>query len=212
MKKSKVLLLMLCTVALSVGVTFGTLAYLTDTEAVTNTFTVGQVHISLDEADVKPDGTYETDKTARVIENEYHLIPGHTYIKDPTIYVGNDSEECYLFVKVENGIKNIETTDAAKTVAGQMAAKGWVEIDANKHIYVLDKNGDKTYTVFKGAEVVVFDNFTIAGDGVNNDDIAKYDTEKNQTVIEVTAYAIQAAGFDNANLAWEAYAAQHPNP
>ena len=236
MKKSKALLLALCAAALSVGVTFGTLAYLTDTEAVTNTFTVGQVHISLDEAKVNEKGqplkgetvVKEVKDADRVTENKYRLIPGQTYTKDPTIYVSNDSEECYLFVKVENGIAAIE--DETKSVANQMESKGWVKIDGNgdgkvtdaDNVYALAKGKDApdfTYTVFGGAEVVVFDEFTIDGEKTVNVeegktapadkfDIAEY---KNAKII-VTAYAIQAAGFDNANLAWEAYAAQHPNP
>ena len=85
MKKSKVLLLLLCTVALSMAAAFGTLAYLTDSEAVTNTFTVGQVHISLDETDVDASGVKDGD--TRVKANTYHLIPGQTYTKECTVTV-----------------------------------------------------------------------------------------------------------------------------
>ena len=204
MKKSKVLLLLLCTVALSMAAAFGTLAYLTDSEAVTNTFTVGQVHISLDETDVDTSGV--KDGNTRVKANTYHLIPGQTYTKDPTIHVDANSEECYLFVKVENGIAAIE--DQSKSVEAQMEKLGWVKIDDTNHIYALAKSKDGVvdykYTVFKGANVEVFKTFTING-AVTNAQIAEYA----QKEIVVTAYAIQAAGFDNAKLAWEAYAAQN---
>ena len=183
-KRNKILGLMVGAVAL-VGVSImGTMAYLTSTDNVENTFTVGNVAITLDEADVKTDGTYESDD--RVKANEYHLIPGHTYIKDPTIHVSSDSEKCWLFVKVENGILSIE--DSNNTIAAQMTAKGWTEIDTTNHIYA--------YRDIANAKdnIVVFDGFKISGTA----DVSSYGTAK----IAVTAYAIQADGFDTANAAW----------
>ena len=94
--KTKALALALCAVLLVVTTVFVTMAFLTSKDSVKNTFTVGKVTITLDEADVKNDGTYESNKEARVDTNEYKLIPGHTYIKDPTIHVADDSEECWL--------------------------------------------------------------------------------------------------------------------
>ena len=193
--RSKALLLSLCAVLLVAASVLGTMAYLTDSETVTNTFTVGQVHLTLDEADVKPDGTYKTDKSARVIENEYHLIPGHTYIKDPTVHVDANSEDCYLFVKVENGIAAIETKETGKTIADQMTELNWVKVDGIdvNDLYVLVKGSENPYAVSKGANVVVFENFTIDGNSVDNDLIAKY----TEAEITVTAYAVQKAGFEN---------------
>ena len=119
----KVLILALCAVLLVSISVMGTMAYLTSKDSVTNTFTVGKVAINLDEADVKTDGTYEKDVNTRVEDgNAYHLLPGHSYIKDPTIHVASDSENAWLFVKVENGISAIE--DSTNTIAAQMAAIG----------------------------------------------------------------------------------------
>ena len=89
MKRSKVLLTLLCAVALVVTSVFGTLAYLTDNEKVTNTFTVGLVDITLEETDIKSGGKTTTG-------NAYHLLPGHTYTKDPTVTVEAPSEDCYV--------------------------------------------------------------------------------------------------------------------
>lgn len=102
--KHKALLLSMCAVLLVAASVFGTLAYLTDSEAVKNTFTVGSVGLSLDEAKVNPDGTYVTDHDNRVQKNEYHLLPGHTYYKDPTVTVDAGSEDAYvrMIVTVEN--------------------------------------------------------------------------------------------------------------
>ncbi|MBQ2887844.1 MAG: hypothetical protein IJE29_02835 [Firmicutes bacterium] len=195
--KNKVLLLMMCAVVLVAGSIFGTLAYLADNDAVTNTFTVGQVHMKLDEAKVEPDGAYVTDKSNRVTENEYHLIPGHTYIKDPTVHISDDSEDCYLFVKVENGIEDIETDEECRTIASQMERLDWAAVEGVDNVYVLAKGGADKYAVSGGADVVVFESFTIDGETVDNDKIAEYDTMQHETVIRVTAYAVQAAGFEN---------------
>ena len=48
--RSKALLLTLCAVLLVAASVLGTAAYLTSTESVTNTFSVGQVKITMDEA------------------------------------------------------------------------------------------------------------------------------------------------------------------
>ena len=192
----KVLILALCAVLLVSISVMGTMAYLTSQASVNNTFTVGKVAITLDEADVKTDGTYETTKDARVDKNEYHLLPGHEYIKDPTIHVGSDSEDCWLFVKVENSIAAIE--DSSNTIAAQMAAKGWAPIAEGSNVYcreTANKAGDN---------VVVFENFKIAGtadvSGYASKDAEGKDTGK---AIVVTAYAVQADGFKTAAQAWK---------
>ena len=100
----KSILVVLSVLALVAASVFGTLAYLTDTDQATNTFTVGQVGLKLDEKDVD-DSTPDKDRDTA---NKYHLLPGHTYVKDPTVHVDADSEDCYLFVTVANGIADIE--------------------------------------------------------------------------------------------------------
>lgn len=196
----KALALVLCAVMLVAASVFGTLAYLTDTDAVTNTFTVGNVKITLDEAKVTPAGVIDGD--SRVTGNEYHLIPGHTYVKDPTVHVDANSEDCYVFVKVTNNISDIEIvaddeTEGTETIAEQMTQKGWTLISDGVYYYkdVVSKNQD----------VVVFDNFTIAGTVAN----AKL-AENTSDTVEIIAYAIQAEGFDTATDAWNAYKTQNP--
>lgn len=97
--RSKALLLSLCAVALVVATVFGTMAYLTSTDKVVNTFTVGNVQIKLDEAKVNTDGT-RVELAERVKGNSYKLLPGHTYTKDPTVTVLKGSEESYVRLKV----------------------------------------------------------------------------------------------------------------
>lgn len=189
MKKSKAILMALCAVLLVAASVMGTLAYLTSTDTVTNTFTVGNVAITMDELDVdNSTTTAERDK-----ENAYKLLPGHTFTKDPTIHVASTSEDCYLFVKVVNEIAAIEAadTETTKTIATQMAAKGWAVVDADNGIYVYGTAAAPT-AVSANGDVVVFENFTISGD-VTNTQLAAYDGE----TIVVTAYAVQKDGFEN---------------
>jgi len=79
----------------------GTLAYFTDTtENVENTFTMGKVALTLDEAKVGEDGKVIPGED-RVQENDYtntNMVPGYVYDKDPTIHVDEESEDAYLFL------------------------------------------------------------------------------------------------------------------
>lgn len=96
--KSKAPLMTLCAVLLVAASVLGTMAYLTSTDEVENTFTVGNVKITLDEAKVNADGTLSGNE--RVKGNEYKLMPGHTYLKDPTVTVKAPSVDSYVRMKV----------------------------------------------------------------------------------------------------------------
>ena len=181
---SKALLLSLCAVLLVTASVLGTMAYLTSQDQVVNTFTVGNVAITLDEKDVDNSTPGENDRDKA---NAYKLMPGHNYEKDPIVHVDANSEDCYLFVKVVNEIANIE---AEKTVAQQMTEKGWVAVDAANGIYVYTTDKTNPAVVTKGSNITVFENFTIAGN-VDNTTLATYADK----TITVNAYAIQADGF-----------------
>lgn len=93
-KKSKALLLCAGAVTLVAGSVLGTLAFLTDTEEAINTFTVGNVSISIAESKVDENGVPVGEETTDA--NEYRLVPGVTYTKDPTVTVDAESEESYV--------------------------------------------------------------------------------------------------------------------
>lgn len=93
-KKGKALLLCTGAVALVAGSVLGTIAFLTDTEEAINTFTVGNVSISIAESKVDENGVPEGEETTDA--NEYRLVPGVTYTKDPTVTVDKGSEESYV--------------------------------------------------------------------------------------------------------------------
>lgn len=186
----KALLIALCCVLLVAASVLGTLAYLTDSEAVTNTFTVGKVDITLDEAPVGADG--QAIAGNRVQANEYKLYPGKEYDKDPTVTVASNSEDCWLFVKVENGIEAIEDkTKEGNTIAAQLDANGWTLVAGESDVYA------RTATNKAGDSEVVFETFKIAETVT---DVSAYST----ATVKVTAYAVQAEGFDTAAEAWAA--------
>lgn len=176
MKKKTIalLLVMMMVFGITVG---GTIAYLTDTKTVTNTFTVGNVTITLDEAKVDAYGV-EVEGADRVTGNEYKLIPGHTYVKDPTIHVGATSEDCWLFVKVENGLD----TNATFTWS-----EGWTQIEGTNYWQYKD-------AVSKDANIQTFTKFTVNGDA----EVA----DLGEKQIVVTAYAVQKDGLSQTE-AWD---------
>ncbi len=186
--KRKALLLSLCAVLLVVASVMGTMAYLTSTPAaVVNTFTVGKVEITLDEAPV--DATGKATTGTRVKENSYNLLPGQEYDKDPTVHVTAGSEDSWIFVKVENGISALE--DTSSTIASQITANGWTELTGVTGVYYKEYTSKDTREDLK-----VFETFKVAENANTNS------AWKNGGTITVTAYAIQKAGFDTPAAAW----------
>ena len=190
--KKKILVACLC-VALAVLTIAGTtLAYLTSQDTVTNTFTVGNVSITLDEAKVDEMGK-PVENADRVKANSYKLIPGQTYTKDPTVHVTADSEKCYVFVKVDNGIAALE--GSSNTIASQIATNSWTPVTGETNVYY--KTVEATTT---GADLTVFSSFTLANDANSK---AEWDSQDIKVV--VTAYAVQYDGFEgNVAGAWDA--------
>lgn len=189
--KTKALALALCAVLLVVSTVFVTMAYLTSkTDVVTNTFTVGKVTITLDEAKVDEYGK-EVEGASRVDANTYKLIPGHEYTKDPSVHIDKASEDCYVFVRVVNGISGIEKDT---TVAQQMETNGWTPLSGVGDVWYY--NTIVTPDDTNGADLPVFGTFTIKDDA----NVSAYDDK----FITVQAYAVQADGFDSAADAWAA--------
>lgn len=98
MKAKKIVAALLAAVLLiGVGVG-GTLAWLYDfTNEVENTFTVGNINIDLQET---VNGESKSAKEGLVKNDQFTIIPGTTQPKDPKVIVEENSEDCYVFVKV----------------------------------------------------------------------------------------------------------------
>lgn len=185
--KKKILAAGLAVCMAAIMVTGMTLAYFTDDESATNTFTVGKVDIELTEPQWKAD------------PNNKDLIPGKTIPKDPTITVVKGSQTAYTFMKVQlsqdfvNLLKSYakaeNITDPAKVI------EAWFTTTAKPK--VMSMNLDQGYVILgvlspkeAGESVTYFDAVKVPT-GVKQEMIKADGTY----TITVTAYAIQAEGF-----------------
>lgn len=210
--KSKALLLTLCAVLLVAASVMGTMAYLTSTDKVENTFTVGNVKITLDEAKVNTDGTPVTP-AERVKANEYKLLPGHTYNKDPMVTVLNGSEASYIKMTVT--FSKASALDAIFAPTGADLISIFNGYDSANWIYkdnTKDANADTRTYEFWYKETVGAPTADVALDALFDSITVPSTITKEQLAtiegmtITVNAYAIQADGFANADAAWAAYA------
>ena len=205
-KLRRILLLVVCAAAIAAVSVSATMAYLTSTASVKNTFTIGQVAITLDETKTDADGVAVTPATrisgirsaGEQYTNTYHLVPGRTYTKDPVVHVTAGSEDSWIFVKVENGIAAYETEDEdAMLIAEQIEANGWIALTGVENVYCKPYVSSTT-TV----DLPVFEDFTIDDDA---NEIAGWDDiSAANTTVTVTAYAIQKDGFSTVLEAWMA--------
>lgn len=200
--KKKALLLTLCAVLLVVASVLGTMAYLTSApDDVINTFTVGNVKITLDEAKVDPEGN---TVGGRDIANVYKLMPGHTYVKDPTVCIVDGSEDCYVRMKVtiENYAILVARTDNPDMLPQDFVtwnSEFWECAD-----YDVDENGNAVLE-FRHNSILtdddtlpaLFNTITLPGSVTDM-------TGLENVRIIVSAEAIQADGFDDATDAFEA--------
>lgn len=209
--KSKALLLTLCAVLLVTASVLGTMAFLTSTASVENTFTVGSVKITLDEAKANTDGSL-VEGADRVKANNYKLLPGHTYNKDPMVTVLSGSESSYIKMTVT--FSKAKELDAIFDPNGATLTNIFNGYDAANWIYKSNTKDDTAntrtyefwYKVTVGAPTAdvaldaLFDSITVPGT-ITNEQLA---TIEGMT-ITVNAYAIQADGFANAEAAWAAF-------
>lgn len=212
-KTSKALLLMLCAVLLVAASVLGTMAYLTSSDEVVNTFTVGNVQIKLDEAKANADGSL-VPNADRVKANSYKLLPGHNYKKDPVVTVLNGSESAYIKMTVT--FTKAAALDAIFDPNGATLTSIFNGYESTNWTYkgnTKDTAADtRTYEFWYKEAVAapngdvaldaLFDSITVPGTITN----AQLATIEGMT-ITVNAYAIQADGFASADAAWAAYTA-----
>ena len=189
----KALLALVCAAALVFGSVFATYAYLTSTtETVTNTFTVGNVNIELFEHNyVSKSNSLGTDEVTEV--TDYKFIPGVNLPKDPFVRVKENSEPCFVFVKVE------ETNWPSAGITYSVDTANWSALGADypgiyyKELTALTTE-DTEYDVLTNDEVVV------SGD-ITSEQMETFDDE-GDIKLKFTAYAIQSAGMTVAFDAW----------
>ncbi len=226
MLKSKKSILLIISLLLATTVSvFGTLAYLSDSHTMVNTFTVGNVDIDLDEAEVNPDGTVTTNPDGTPTDNriddgnEYHLLPGCSYVKDPTVTVNAGSEESYVRMLVT--LNKLQELKAIECLGGENFlpenfVSGWdrevwipyaIEEDTENNTVTYEFRYYQTVSTVDSEEDLVlpalFTSIEVPGE-ITGDELATIaDLE-----ITVHGHAIQTASFDNADAAWAAFDAQ----
>ena len=207
--KKKILVACLCAALAVLTIAGTTLAYLTSKDTVTNTFTVGNVSIKLDEAKVDEMGKIDTTTNERVKANSYKLIPGHTYAKDPMVTVLKGSEKSYIKMTVTFSMAKELDAIFAPTGADMTSifngydSTNWIYKDNTKDTVANTRTYEFWYKEAVAAPTAdveldaLFDSITVPGTITN----AQLATIKDMT-ITVNAYAIQADGFTNAADAW----------
>ena len=187
-KSIAVVLALVLLVCCAVG---GVLAWLTDTtDPVVNTFTVGNVDITLAES-------VDTDSNGAA---SFKMVPGQTIGKDPVVTVKAKSEDCWLFVKIDE-------SSNLKDFISYTVANGWTKgdgtnIPSNVWYRSVDAaTADQTFPVLAGDKVTVKDGVTkTMMDNLN---------DNNLPTLTFTAYACQTAGFEtNVEGAWVAASAK----
>ena len=233
MKKTRKILAMAACAVLLVCISVGaTVAYLTSTDSVTNTFTVGKVKITLDETLVGPDGREarhdpetgklvpaDEDTAERTKSNSYKLMPGGRYLKDPTVTVKAGSSPSYIRMIVTVTFQKELTKETLATkldgIFEQYSATHW------------PRHGDPVVTVANGKTTVKYEYRYNGWEG--NDPVvtvsetadkalpslfswinipSEWDNDEMQAfggfTIDIIAQAVQADGFGTADEAWNA--------
>ncbi len=124
MKKRRILTIALTSVLALGLIVAGTLAYLTATvEPITNTFTIGDIVIELDEDLFVP--------------NEAKLYPGAVIPKDPFVTVKGESEDSYVYMLLDNLLNFEFGDDYEDAITLNIDTENWVLVatDGTKTLY-----------------------------------------------------------------------------
>lgn len=184
-RKNSVLKIVLLSVAaclVACSIIGGTIAWLmTKTDPVVNTFTFGNINITLTET------TGDT----------YKMMPGKTLDKDPVLTVKAGSENCWVFVKIDES----QFADLTDFIEYEVA-DGWTALTGVDGVYyrTYDANAqDVGYGIIKGDVVKVKD--TVTKDMLDALD------QTNYPKLSFTGYAVQRdAAIDAIDTAAEAWA------
>lgn len=182
----------------------GAIAYFTDTDQKTNTFTIGSVDITLTEDgwDALPD-TNDND----IPDAAEDMMPGESVTKDPLINNVSTKNDAYVFAKVEVPCTTIvEPATTSEELFTYTTNAGWTELSTAAvactsggtatHVYYYGTNGTLT-TLAKAANSTtptstsnpLFSTISLRSTLTGNEGL----TGEKQVV--VTGYGIQTEGL-----------------
>ena len=164
----------------------GTLAWLSvKTDPVTNTFTVGDIDITLTET-----------------TTEYKIVPGVNIAKDPKVTVEANSEACWLFVKVDEANWPDFQEDGGTTRKVDYAiAGGWTKltgVEGVDNVYYRQVDASDNAQEF----YVLASNTVTVSDTLTKSEVQGIGTGDNAPTLTFTAYAVQQEGVADAEKAW----------
>lgn len=175
LSKTKILIVSIAILVVFFTAISGTIAWLTSkSETVTNTFTYGDINISISETDTKDDDKLNT--------NTYEMIPGNKITKDPLITVKENSENCYLFVKLD------KTTNFDEFMEFQVL-ENWILLEGTNNVYYQEVSQSDAKQEF----YVLKDNSILVKESVTKRMLNELDKNgvKNYPQLNITAYAVQ---------------------
>lgn len=196
----KTVVLLLAVAAVFGGAVGGTLAWLSDTsEEIVNTFTAGDVDITLSETD--------SDGDKDPLKNNYKMVPGAKIAKDPKVTVLANSENCWLFVKI------VETNNQATVTTGEgenatetkipyltyNLTTDWTLVPGQTNVYYYNGNNgivetgsaNQDFQILKGEGDEEYKNgFVTVNSAVTKTQLEG--TANAKPTLTITAYAIQS--------------------
>lgn len=177
----------------------GTIAWLTaQSGEVTNTFTVGDINIKLEET-----WNTDSDNDGKNDKWEAKLVPGTEYAKDPKVTVVANSEPCWLFVEVT------ETNNPAAYLNYTFKSEGWTKGTGTGE----GGNSVPTNVYYREVETKANDQYwyLLTGTDTNaNGAVTVKDTIVKQGTTSTTNPVMPSA--DNApSITFKAYACQQAN-
>ena len=183
MKKKSKKIIAIIIAALAIIITGGVIAYLTDTDTATNTFTIGAVSIDLTE-----DNWNAT--------NAQNVVPGQVINKDPAVD-NTGSNAAYVYIKIEEPVVAQSAGGTAPLVT-YTTNTGWTQLSTNTSgstkttVYYYTTalaSGASTTALFNNVTVSNFDQSTVTG----------------SKDMVVTAYAIQSNDLPSGTTIPSAY-------
>ncbi len=192
--KKKVTAIALAVCILAVAVIGATMAYFTDTDSKTNTFTFGKVDIDLTEDSTDANGAVKGDISADGGITYPGVLPGLVYSKIPTVTVKNDSLDAWVIITATvptvydwDGLFN-DSIDTANFTKDK-------KIVGENTVYYFYANA----AVTAGSSVTPFTEVKI-NPALTQNDVKNLPTFN----VVVNAYGIQKDGFDDAKAAFAA--------
>lgn len=189
--RCKSLALALALVLLIGCIAGGTAAWLiANSETVVNTFTYGDIDITLEETDTQLDE--DDDPTT----NEYKMIPGTEITKDPVVTVKAGSEACWLFVKLEKSA-NFDTF-LTFAMAEDNQTPVWTALEGNDGVYFRSMTAEETAQADKAFHVLKDDAVTVK-ETVTKEMLNALDPDGQEAAyptLTVSAAAVQFTGFE----------------